>query len=632
MQDNADKPPRPGKKKVKRVFAGDIPFELTDQDIKDIFQTVGPIVNIEYRKNQTTNKREYCFLEYPDYETAESAIRNLNDYNIKGRKLKVNYANRDKTEITVEDENFSDPEDFEAYNADRELCQIVKNLHNNQKHFILTELRQLMDKNPDYFRSLLEYDERVAHMILDLQKDLKLDMQPQDFRGGYNNDNRGGNNKQRRNTTKSGGDGGGGFSGGGGGGFSNQPFPLQQQQSQQRQTQFSNQPHNIIQQQNQPMMNQFSGNNPMNRGGDMGRGQPMGGGNMSNQRGGFSDMDPRGGGMNRGGNFGMNMDNRMNQPNTDYTIKKKFPGDTRVSGGVSGSGDSNMMQGGGGGGNMNVVGTNMNMNQNFNSNRMPTNVGVGNVNQGKMGFYGGNTGGGVMNPVPNNPMMNNFNTMGGNLGGNMGVGNMGGNLGGMNPGPGGPGVAPLGGGNMNPMMQPMQNTPFMQNPQSNTGGVIPNKMMMNQRGMPNPMQMPMQMGFSDYGPIGPSSMPGNFPMNPQQVMQNFNPNSKTQNNPQGPMGGGGMNVMGGRGQATSQPQPYSNFSIHTGSTNANMPFTTNPQGFDQQTMDMYNRQGQQQFHPGMYGQQQQQQDMMDYGQPHDMPENMMDYDDINLDG
>ena len=166
---------RPGKKKVKRVFAGDIPFELNKEDIEELFSTVGPIVNIEDKVSQSSKKREYCFIEYPDFETAESAIRNLNNYGIKGRKLKVNYANKDKTEIIVEADEFSDAEEFEKENNDKDIFSVIKTLPKNQKFFLLQQFKSLLDSSPDQFRHMLENDERFSEILIELQKNFNLD-------------------------------------------------------------------------------------------------------------------------------------------------------------------------------------------------------------------------------------------------------------------------------------------------------------------------------------------------------------------------------------------------------------------------------------------------------------------------
>lgn len=75
----------------KVVFVGNIPFEMTEEQIIDIFKEVGPVVSFKYRSYRqkisflparlmfdpkTGKPRGYGFCEFMDAETAKSAIRN----------------------------------------------------------------------------------------------------------------------------------------------------------------------------------------------------------------------------------------------------------------------------------------------------------------------------------------------------------------------------------------------------------------------------------------------------------------------------------------------------------------------------------------------------------------------------
>lgn len=76
------------------VFVGNIAFGTTDEDIRRIFSEVGRVTNVRMAVNAETGKpRGYCFVEYDDPATALSAIRNLNDRDVGGRCLRVNYSN-----------------------------------------------------------------------------------------------------------------------------------------------------------------------------------------------------------------------------------------------------------------------------------------------------------------------------------------------------------------------------------------------------------------------------------------------------------------------------------------------------------------------------------------------------------
>ncbi|KAL1933892.1 hypothetical protein VTP01DRAFT_7982 [Rhizomucor pusillus] len=78
------------------VFVGNIPFELTEEQLIDIFKEVGPVQSFRLLFDRETGRpKGYGFCEYYDAETAASAVRNLNEYDIGGRQLRVDYAAMD---------------------------------------------------------------------------------------------------------------------------------------------------------------------------------------------------------------------------------------------------------------------------------------------------------------------------------------------------------------------------------------------------------------------------------------------------------------------------------------------------------------------------------------------------------
>jgi len=168
------------KRARKRLHVSNIPYELKKSDLIELFSSVGPVLDCELINDKSTGKfKGSAKIEYPDYYTVKAALRNLNRYEIKGRFLKLNFANSDKfptdkSEIINEDE-FSDPEEFESKNPDKDIGEIIAGLQNNQKLFLLEELRYLCDSNEEEFRNLLRQDEKIANIILSIQRDMKLE-------------------------------------------------------------------------------------------------------------------------------------------------------------------------------------------------------------------------------------------------------------------------------------------------------------------------------------------------------------------------------------------------------------------------------------------------------------------------
>lgn len=61
----------------KVVFVGNIPFDMTEEQIIDILKEVGPVVSFRLMFDRETGKpRGFGFCQYTDAETAASAIRN----------------------------------------------------------------------------------------------------------------------------------------------------------------------------------------------------------------------------------------------------------------------------------------------------------------------------------------------------------------------------------------------------------------------------------------------------------------------------------------------------------------------------------------------------------------------------
>ncbi|KAI9868607.1 MAG: hypothetical protein M1813_004457 [Trichoglossum hirsutum] len=75
------------------VFVGNIPYGLTEEQITDIFSSVGRVLNFRLVYDRETGRpKGFGFAEYADPEIAASAVRNLNDYETMGRKLRVDFS------------------------------------------------------------------------------------------------------------------------------------------------------------------------------------------------------------------------------------------------------------------------------------------------------------------------------------------------------------------------------------------------------------------------------------------------------------------------------------------------------------------------------------------------------------
>ncbi|MBW2034082.1 MAG: RNA-binding protein [Deltaproteobacteria bacterium] len=75
------------------IYIGNLSYEVTEEDLKQAFETFGEVESVKIIKDKYTNRSKgFGFIEMPDDAAAQSAINDLNDTEIKGRALKVNKA------------------------------------------------------------------------------------------------------------------------------------------------------------------------------------------------------------------------------------------------------------------------------------------------------------------------------------------------------------------------------------------------------------------------------------------------------------------------------------------------------------------------------------------------------------
>src|SRR5687767_11233615 len=80
------------------VLVGNIPYEATEEKLIEFFSEVGPVLSFKLVYDRDSGKpKGYGFCEYKDQETALSAMRNLNGYEIGTRTLRVDNACTEKS-------------------------------------------------------------------------------------------------------------------------------------------------------------------------------------------------------------------------------------------------------------------------------------------------------------------------------------------------------------------------------------------------------------------------------------------------------------------------------------------------------------------------------------------------------
>lgn len=160
---------------IRSVFVGNIPYDATEEKLKDIFNEVGPVVSFRLVYDRETGKpKGYGFCEYRDQETAMSAMRNLNGYELNNRILRVDNAANEKTKEEIRNLQTSVNGIFESpygpemdpEQAPEEISKVVASLPPEQMFELAKQMKQCIATNPTEARNMLIQNPQLCYGLL----------------------------------------------------------------------------------------------------------------------------------------------------------------------------------------------------------------------------------------------------------------------------------------------------------------------------------------------------------------------------------------------------------------------------------------------------------------------------------
>ena len=81
-----------------KIYAGNLPYELTEEDLRLAFEAFGKVETVTIIKDKYSDRSKgFGFVEMPTAAEAQAAIEGLNGKDLKGKTLNVNEA-RPRTE------------------------------------------------------------------------------------------------------------------------------------------------------------------------------------------------------------------------------------------------------------------------------------------------------------------------------------------------------------------------------------------------------------------------------------------------------------------------------------------------------------------------------------------------------
>ena len=78
---------------MNKLFVGQLPFSLSDTELKELFSQVGTVLSATIITDRETSKSKgFGFVEMSTEEEAQKAVTTLHGTDVSGRKIVVNIA------------------------------------------------------------------------------------------------------------------------------------------------------------------------------------------------------------------------------------------------------------------------------------------------------------------------------------------------------------------------------------------------------------------------------------------------------------------------------------------------------------------------------------------------------------
>ncbi|KAA8498613.1 Cleavage stimulating factor 64 [Porphyridium purpureum] len=162
------------------VFVGNIPYGTTEEQLREVFGQVGNVVSFRILYDKETGKpKGFGFCEYEDTETAMSAIRNLNQVEVNGRPLRVDYTEGEKRDQGGASGGGGGAGAGAAVAADAPKIVLgghgtpafangiaMRDMSLSAIFDVLLQLRDMLHQNPDGLRTLLQGNQALSHAVV----------------------------------------------------------------------------------------------------------------------------------------------------------------------------------------------------------------------------------------------------------------------------------------------------------------------------------------------------------------------------------------------------------------------------------------------------------------------------------
>jgi len=172
------------------IFVGNLAFNTTEEQLHQTFSEIGRVIKVRLVTDVETGKpRGFAFVEFEDPQAALSAIRNMNEYELNGRRLRVNFSNSSHLEalasklgMDLSQHQTQRSSSSSSNNATQQthgagtnaVADSLKSMSKGEMYDIVAKMKEIADRDPDEARRLLAGHPQLPEAMLFIMS--KLDM------------------------------------------------------------------------------------------------------------------------------------------------------------------------------------------------------------------------------------------------------------------------------------------------------------------------------------------------------------------------------------------------------------------------------------------------------------------------
>jgi len=173
------------------IFVGNLAFNTTEEQLHTTFSEIGRVIKVRLVTDVETGKpRGFAFVEFEDPQAALSAIRNMNEYELNGRRLRVNFSNSSHLEalagklgMDLSQTQTRSSGGSSGNNASQQhvhsagtnaVADSLKSISKAEMYDVVAKMKEIADRDPDEARRLLAGHPQLPEAMLFIMS--KLDM------------------------------------------------------------------------------------------------------------------------------------------------------------------------------------------------------------------------------------------------------------------------------------------------------------------------------------------------------------------------------------------------------------------------------------------------------------------------